>query len=708
MIIWRDIMREDILEILKKSEIPLTEIQIQEKLNISLDKLCEELINLEKCGDIYVTKKGKYTLYENTHLKVGKLSISKKGFGFVILENEPDIHIKKENLNGAIHNDLVACEYISEEEGRIVRILDRSFDTIIGEYTIENDIGKIVLDDDRIKLTILIDNDHKNNAMPGHKVIVKPYTQISNNKYYGEVIKILGHKDDVGIDILSKVYEHDIEPNFMEETMEEIKSIPDSVSESELVGRRDLRDKVIVTIDGDDAKDFDDAISIEKLSNGNYLLGVHIADVTHYVKEGTSLGRDAEERATSVYLVDRVIPMLPHQLSNGICSLNPNVDRLTMSCDMEITKDGKVLNYDVYESVINSKMRMTYKKVNMYLEDNNIFPGYEKFTKELDLMKELSEVIRKKRDDRGQINFDVPEVKIVVDEECKPIEIGERERGTGEKLIEDFMIAANEAVAEYITNIGYPMMYRIHEIPKDKKIREYFTLLRSLGHSVKIKGKISEFKPKQMQEILNSLKDSPDYEMLSDLGLRSMQKAIYSTENVGHFGLASKCYCHFTSPIRRYPDDTVHRVLKMILHGKDLSGRELIDLEKKLDREAAHSSLKERNAVECERSVEDMKMAEYMLNHIGEVFTGKVCSVVSSGMYVRLENRVEGRVHVGSMKGDYFIIDEIGQSIIGKRSGKKYRLGDEVVVKCVDASKIEGTIDFELEGDSSNEKEKKS
>lgn len=692
-------MREDIINVLKKSEIPLTEIQIQERLkDISLDKLCEELRTLEKCGDVYVTKKGKYTLYENTHLKVGKLSMNKKGFGFVILLNEPDIHIKKENLNGAIHNDLVAAEYISEEEGRIVRILDRSFDTIIGEYDEIDGVGNIILDDERMKLTILIDEEHKNGAMIGHKVIVRPYTEISHNKYYGEVVKILGHKDDVGIDILSKVYEHDIEPNFSDETIEELKNIPDKVSESEISSRRDLRDKKIITMDGDDAKDFDDAIYIEKLENGNYLLGVHIADVTHYVKEGTSLGRDAEERATSVYLVDRVIPMLPHQLSNGICSLNPNVDRLTMSCDMEINSNGKIVNYDIYESVINSKMRMTYKNANMYLENGIAVEGYENFTKELDLMKELSLILRKHKDERGQINFDVPEVKIIVDDECKPIKIGERERGTGERLIEDFMIAANETVAEYITNLGYPMMYRIHEIPKDKKIREYFTLLKCLGHNVKIKGKISEIKPKQMQEILESLRGSSDYEMLCELGLRAMQKAIYSTENLGHFGLASKCYCHFTSPIRRYPDDTVHRVLKMILHGEELNNSDIIELQRKLEREALHSSQKERNAVECERDVEDMKMAEYMRDHIGEVYTGKVSNIVPSGMYVMLPNRIEGRVHVGTIKGDYYIVDELSQSIVGKRSGKRYKLGDEVTVKCVDASKVEGTIDFELEG----------
>ena len=700
-------MRDEILNLLKRVENPLTELEIQDKLNIPLDRLCEELRLLEKCGDVYVTKKGKYTLYENTHLKVGKLSVNKKGFGFVILSGEPDVHIKAENLNGAIHNDLVACEYISSEEGRIVRILDRSFDTIIGEFVLDGDYGKILLDDARVKITILIDENHRNNAMPGHKVIVKPYTEVSKNKYYGEVIRILGHKDDVGVDILSKVYEHDIEPNFTEETMTEIASIPVSVSENEIVARRDLRDKKIITMDGDDAKDFDDAIYIEKLENGNYLLGVHIADVTHYVKEGTALGRDAEERATSVYLVDRVIPMLPHQLSNGICSLNPGVDRLTMSCDMEYDKNGKLISFDIYEGVINSKLRMTYKKANMYLEDSIVSPGYENFTRELGLMKELSLILRKKKDDRGQINFDVPEVKIIVDEECKPVEIGERERGTGEKIIEDFMIAANEVVAEYITNIGYPMMYRIHEIPKEKKLREYFSLLSALGHKIKIKGKMTEFRPKQMQELLDSLKDSKDFEMISELGLRSMQKAIYSTDNVGHYGLASKCYCHFTSPIRRYPDDTVHRVLKKILHGEEMSGFDLVALEKQLVREAEHSSLKERNAIECERDVEDMKMAEYMMSHIGEEFNAKVLSVVPSGMFVRLENRIEGRVHVSSLKGDYFIIDEFSQSVVGKRSGKRYKLGDEIVVKCVDASKIEGTIDFEVvsKKEVNNEKE---
>ena len=380
-----------------------------------------------------------------------------------------------------------------------------------------------------------------------------------------------------------------------------------------------------------------------------------------------------------------------------------------MTCDMEINTDGKILSYDIYESVINSKLRMTYKKANMYLEKNIIEAGYEDFTKELSLMKELSLILKEVRFKRGELTFDIPEVKIKVDEEGKPIEIGERERGTGERIIEDFMIVANECVAEYITNIGYPMIYRIHEVPIEKKIREYFSLLKSLGHRIKIKGKINEISPKQMQEVLDSLRDYDDYEMLSELGLRSMKKAIYSIENLGHFGLASKCYCHFTSPIRRYPDLTVHRVLKMILHGDNVTGADLDNLSKMLDKEAIHSSLKEKNSVECERDVDDMKMAEYMMDHIGEEYDGKISGVIPSGMFVRLDNRIEGKIHISNIKGDYYIVDELSQSVYGKRSGKRYKLGDGVRIKVIDASKVEGTIDFELVNrkEVNNDKEEK-
>ena len=692
-------IKKEIVEILDKNEFPLTQTDIQKELNnrINLEEICNILIELEKNGSIYATKKGKYTLYKYTHLKTGRLSVSKAGYGFVLLEGEPDMYIKKENMNGALYNDMVVAEYINNDEGKIIKIIDRSFDTIVGEFILEDDKkGKVIVDDPRLKIEIVIDEEHRNNAMDGDKVVVKPYTEIGNNRFYGEITKILGNKNEPGIDILSIVYTHDIEPEFSEDTIKELDDIPFEINGEEIIGRRDVRDEKIITMDGDDAKDFDDAIGIKKLQNGNYLLSVHIADVTNYVKEGTALYNDAKERATSVYLVDRVIPMLPTKLSNGICSLNPNVDRLTLACDMEIDEHGKVVDFDVYEAVINSKMRMTYKKANMFLKKGIVPEGYENFTEELTNMFELSKILRRMKTERGNLEFDVPEIKIIVDEAGIPTEIKERERGTGEKLIEDFMIAANETVAEYITNVGYPMMYRIHEIPDEKKIREYLMLLNALGHKPKIDGKLSNIRPKQMQTLLNGLKDSSDYDMLSELGLRSMKKAIYSTENKGHFGLASRCYCHFTSPIRRWPDDTVHMVVKKILHGEELSGKDLIALEKTLSLEAEHSSQKERASVECERDVDDMKMAEYMMNHIGEEFTGKVSGVIPSGMFVRLPNLIEGRVHIGSITGDYYIVDEKTQMIVGKRSGIRYRLGDTVNVKVVNASKVEGTIDFEL------------
>ena len=614
-------MKDDILDVLRKSENPLTEIEIQDKLNVSLDKLCEELRTMEKCGDVYVTKKGKYTLYENTHLKVGRLSVSKKGFGFVLMEGEPDIHIKKENMNGAIHNDLVVCEYISEEEGKIIRILDRSLDTVIGEYAVnEEGKGYIIVDDSRIKMYIIIDENHRNGAMPGHKVIVKPYAQIHNNKYYGEVIKILGHKDDVGIDILSKVYEHDIEPNFSDETIEELKNIPDEVDVDDLVGRKDLRFEKIITMDGDDAKDFDDAISISKLDNGNYKLGVHIADVSHYVKMGSAIEKEAYSRGTSVYLANTVIPMLPHILSNGICSLNEDVDRLAMSCEMEIDPTGKIVDSDIFPSIIRSRKKMTYKNVNKILEDGVIPEGYEPFAKDLLEMGKLAKILRKEKVGRGYIEFDIDEAKIIVDEKGEAIDVVKRYRGAGENLIEDFMIAANETVASTIYFMDLPFVYRIHGEPNEEKIESFKKLLRVLGYKVEKTDKIT---PKVMQKILDDLKDKKEFYVLSNLLLRSMQKATYDPNNIGHFGLASKCYTHFTSPIRRYPDLTVHRLLKKYLIEHDMSPETITYLESILPELTSHASKQERLAVECERAVDDMKKAEYI----------KICKQIKELLY---------------------------------------------------------------------------
>ena len=465
------------------------------------------------------------------------------------------------------------------------------------------------------------------------------------------------------------------------------------VLERDLRGRRDLRDWTIFTIDGDDTKDIDDAISIKKLPNGNYELGVHIADVSYYVKEGSPLDNEAMERGTSVYLVDRVIPMLPHELSNGICSLNPNVDRLAISCIMEFNENGKQLNYEIFPSIIKSRIQMTYKKVNSILEKNETPEGYEEFVDDLRLMSELADILRKAKIKRGYIDFGVDEAKILVDEKCVPYDVVLRDRGTGEMLIEDFMIAANECVASHIYFMNLPFIYRVHEYPKEEKIRSFLGFVSSLGYHVN--GNIKDIKPTTMQMILEQLVDKPEYKILSALLLRSMQKAVYKPENLGHYGLASKCYTHFTSPIRRYPDTTVHRLLRTYLFDGKIDMNTIRKWEEKLVYIAEHSSERERASVDCEREVEDMKMAEYMEQHIGEEFEGMISSVTSFGMFVELDNLIEGLVPLRDMK-DFFHFDEERMTLTGERSHVKYSIGERVIVKVIRASKEEKTIDFDV------------
>ena len=465
------------------------------------------------------------------------------------------------------------------------------------------------------------------------------------------------------------------------------------VSESELSSRRDLRGWEIFTIDGDDTKDIDDAISIKKLPNGHFELGVHIADVSYYVKEGSPLDDEAMERGTSVYLVDRVIPMLPHELSNGICSLNPGVDRLAISCVMEFDGVGKQLNYEIFPSVIKSRLQMTYKKVNSILVDNVVPDGYEPFVKSLRLMEELAQILRKAKIKRGYIDFDVDEAKILVDENCVPTEVVLRDRSLGENLIEDFMIAANECVATHIYFMNLPFIYRVHEVPKEEKIRSFLGFIGSLGYQVP--GDIKDTRPTTMQKLLKFLKDKPEFKILSSLLLRSMQKAVYKPENLGHYGLASNCYTHFTSPIRRYPDTTVHRLLHTYLFDGKMDMATIRKWEDKLVYIADHSSARERASVDCEREVEDMKMAEYMEKHIGEEFEGMISSVTSFGMFVELDNLIEGLVPLRDMN-DFFHFDEEHMTLIGERSRVKYVIGERVVVKVVRASKEDKTIDFEV------------
>ena len=693
-------MKDKILEILKKEDKALSLFEINDLLELKtkeelqeLLKSLDELINEFK---IHHSKKDKYLLFENSHLKTGKFIANKKGFGFVDIEGKDDVYVSSNDINGAIHGDFVVVEITSKKgfslEGRILKILKRELKTVVGTIVKDNNKLIVKLDDDKLRFNVSLDSEQLKNVVEGHKVLVELKTRINNNLYKGDVVKIIGHINDPGVDILAIAAKFDIEDEFSEEVKTQIENIPDKVLDQEYEGRIDLRDKMIFTIDGDDTKDIDDAISIEKLANGNYKLGVHIADVSYYVKEDSPLDKEAYERGTSVYLADRVIPMLPHKLSNGICSLNPNVDRLTISCEMEIDESGEVLNYDIYESVIRSNIQMTYKNVNKILEENIVPDGYESYVNSLKEMKNLADILRKNKVSKGYIDFDLDESKIIVDDKGEAVDVVLRNRGTGEKLIEDFMIAANETVARHIFYMDYPFIYRVHGEPNEEKIDKFLNYVSVLGHTVT--GNLHKITPKAMQDILKQLKNVKEYTMLSSQLLRSMQKAIYDPKNIGHFGLASKCYTHFTSPIRRYPDQTVHRLLRTYLFNKNLNKETINRWEHKLPFIAEHSSIKERNSIECERQVEDMKKAEYMEKHIGEEFEGIISGVMSFGFFVELPNLIEGLVRVEDLKGDYYTYDESTFSLTGKKNKRGYRLGDNVTVIVKASSKEKHTIDF--------------
>ncbi len=693
-------MKERILEALKSVHRALRYEEIDSLLNLKTieetKEMSETLQQMEKDGDIYHSNKDKYMLYSDSNLRKGTLTVNKKGFGFVIVPGEEDIFIPIDNINNAIDNDLVAVEITESKEdgrreGRIVQVIKRNLSTVIGEIYFKKGIGHLILDDKKLKLDVEIPKKKNNGAVDGHKVVVE-IESINKNKCVGKVIKILGHKNDPGVDILSIVEKYKIKYEFDKEVIQQLDSIPEEICEEDKVGRRDLTNEMIFTIDGDDTKDIDDAISVQKLENGNYKLGVHIADVSYYVKEGSPLDTEAMERGTSVYLVDRVIPMLPHKLSNGICSLNPDVERLAISCVMEIDKNGKTVDYEIFESVIKSRIQMTYKKVNKVL-NGEVVEGYEPYASTLLLMKELADIIRKHKNERGYIDFDTDEAKILVDENCVPTEIVLRDRGAGENLIEDFMIQANECVATHIFYMELPFIYRVHEYPKEDKIKSFLTFVSSLGYVVP--SNIKDLSPKSMQKLLAFLKDKKEYKVLSSLLLRNMQKAVYLPQNLGHYGLASKCYTHFTSPIRRYPDTTVHRLLRTYLFNHDMSSPTVKHWEEKLIYVADHSSSTERASVDCEREVEDMKMAEYMEKHIGETFKGMISSVTNFGMFIQLDNLVEGLVKINELDG-FYNYDEDSQMLIDEHTHNMYRLGDKVVVKVVGASKEEKTIDFEI------------
>lgn len=689
-------MEEKILEFIKSTNTVYNVKSLYKEFG-SKDLVRNVLDNLEQNGDIVITANGKVLDFLKSGLKKGKFIANKKGYGFVEFDKEEeDIYIPKESVLNAIDGDIVVIEVAKVNKGekpygRIFKVIKRNKDYLVGEIVIENDNYYVLPDNDIYKFKVLIPKEETNSLVEGMKVLVKVIDNKNSNIYHGSIEKVIGHKDDPLIDVLAVAYDNGFYLEDSIEVKKQLEQIPSIVTEEEIVNRKDLREEEIFTIDGSDTKDIDDAISIKKEANGNYILGVHIADVTYYFKENSPLDNSAYDKATSVYLTNYVLPMLPHQLSNGICSLNEGVDRLTITCEVKFDNNANIIDYDIYESVINSKKKMTYESVNRLLEENIVDKGYEDYVSSLKLMHELSSKIRKNKVKRGYIEFLSDEIKIIVDEYGIPIDIHQKEQKTGEKLIEDFMIVANEAVATRIKDMGLPNIYRIHEKPKIEKIKEFLGYVTSLGY--KLTGDFSKLEPKDIQNMLEQLKDKKEFAILSDMLLRCMQKAIYSNENIGHFGLASSCYTHFTSPIRRYPDEIVHRLLRKYLFKHDYSNESMDNLESKIAMQAEHSSIMERKAVECEREVNDMKMAEYMESHIGEEFDGTIVGVKNFGMFVKLTNLVEGAVSIRDL-GNYFTYDEKGHTLRG--GNKIYKLGDSVRIRVKAASKDARRIDFEI------------
>ena len=704
-------MELEILKLLKdKRNTSLTSIEINDYLKLNsveeyseleriLEKLCQE-------GKIYYSeKKKRYTPIENTNFKTGRLLVNPKGYGFVVLDpsfNEDDIYINGSNLLDARNNDIVIIEIIhkNSREGRVIRVLKRDDSTLVGEVYQKGKFYYVTPDKSGYS-DILIPQERLKGAVPGHKVLIKPVRE--GHEYIGEVLRIIGHKNDVGVDILSYVYQYDFDPVYSEDVMNAVEKIPTEVTLSDMEGRVDLRNETIFTIDGDDTKDIDDAISIKKLSDTMYELGVHIADVSHYVKKDGIIDKDAYDRGTSVYLVDRVIPMLPHKLSNGICSLNPNVDRLALSCVMNISSKGHVKDYRIFKSVIRSKKQMTYNCVNEILENNNVPEGYESFVSELKLMNELSDILRKKMVLHGYLEFNRPEPKILVDENCHPYQIDLRSQRTGEKVIENFMIVANETVAGYIEDMKVPGIYRVHDKPNKEKLQVFIKFLNQKGYN--IKADINKFRVTDYQRLLKLFEGKDEEIILNTLAIQTMAKAKYSDINIGHFGIASKRYAHFTSPIRRYPDLTLHRLVKEYTEHND--PQTVSYWQKKLFDIANQASKKEQDSINCERDVEKMKKAEYMEEHIGEIFNGVISGVTEFGLFVELENTVEGLVRIDDIPGDYYLYSKEQNAMLGRKNKNRYVYGDKVIVEVIKASRETAQVDFRIIRKNINEKKEK-
>lgn len=650
-------------------------------------------------GKIQLTKQGRYVKPDKNR-PVGTFISHAKGFGFVEVEGyEEDFYIPEENTGGAFYKDRVQIAFLPGQRGHrreaeVVRILERGTKQLVGTYEQFQNFGFVIPDNNRIGRDIFVPKEHSKGAVTGHKVVVELTSYGDERlKPEGRVVEILGHIGDPGVDIMSIVRGYELPVKFGEKILNQANRTPDTVSEADRAGRMDLRELQMVTIDGEDAKDLDDAVSLYRDETGLFHLGVHIADVTNYVQENSALDWEALERGTSVYLVDRVIPMLPHKLSNGICSLNEGVDRLALSCLMTIDETGAVTDYQIAETVIRVSRRMSYTSVRKILaeKDEKERQEYETLVPMFEQMEELAALLRRKRHKRGSIDFDFAESKIILDEKGHPVEIKPSERNVATRMIEDFMLLANETVAQHFFWLELPFVYRTHEKPDPDKIRKLATFIRNFGYRIKLTGE--EIHPKELQKLLDKIADTDEETLISRLTLRSMKQAKYTVECTGHFGLACQYYCHFTSPIRRYPDLQIHRIIKEQLRGK-LSEERIRHYEEKLPEVAKHASKMERRAAEAERETDKLKKAEYMEERIGEVYDGVISGITQWGIYVELPNTVEGLVHVSSLVGDYFYYDEESYEMVGKETGVAYKLGQRVRVQVKDVDRMARTVDF--------------
>ena len=697
-----DLMEEEFYVPMKEKELAVM-LQVSKEDRVELNRILNELLAE---GKLTLTKKGKFIKAKSSQDQlIGTFISHPKGFGFVEIEGrEDDLYIPENAVNGAFHKDTVKVALLSAQNGKrqeaqVIEILARGMKQVVGIFDKSNkNYGFVIPDNSKIGNDIFVPVERSKGAVSGHKVVCEITDYGKNNrKPEGKIVEILGHVNDPGVDIMSIVRGYELPTEFGEKVLHQAENVAHEVSEADMAGRRDLREVQMVTIDGEDAKDLDDAVSLTK-EGDVYKLGVHIADVTNYVQENSALDWEAKKRGTSVYLVDRVIPMLPHTLSNGICSLNAGVDRLALSCLMTINKKGEVVEHDICESVIRVDRRMSYTSVKKILEDRDEAEckEYEELVPMFEEMKELASILREKRRKRGSIDFDFPETKIILDRQGHPLEIKPYDRNVATKIIEDFMLIANETVAQHFYWMELPFVYRTHDNPDPEKIAKLSTFIRNFGYS--IKSKQEEVHPKELQKLLASIEDTPEEALISRLTLRSMKQAKYTVECTGHFGLACQFYCHFTSPIRRYPDLQLHRIIKEQLRGR-LNETRIAHYNDILPDVAKNASEMERRADEAERETDKLKKVEYMEERIGEIYEGVISSITAWGVYVELPNTIEGMIHVSMLPGDYFYYDEEAYEMVGQATGRKYKLGETIKVKVNATDKISRTIDFVIPED---------